>query len=269
MYNSIASPDGIFAPGRVSRQYAQRDGFFTSEREIDMPDQRSLALETSGRLGSVALVQDTSVLVEQTFSHDLKHAAGLLPLIDQLMREHDWKPFDLSYLYVSQGPGSFTGLRISVTLAKTLALVTGARIVPVPSLHVLAMNAPDDAMHALIILDAKRGQIFTARYERNADTWVEREPAHLDSLEAALAHCPRPVHLIGDGIPYHTQFLPEHLDGIHVTTQERWACRASVVARLGMQLADQGIFISADEFVPAYVRKPEAEEKYDKQMGTV
>ncbi len=213
------------------------------------------------------MVEHGCILVEQSFSHDLKHAAGLLPLIDSLMRPLGWKPDQLSELYVSQGPGSFTGLRIGITVAKTLAFTKGARIVPVPSLHVLAYNAPDEAAQAVVVLDAKRDQIFTARYERSGRDWIEIEPAHLDSLGNMLARSPRPMHLIGEGIPYHTKFLPADASGIVVTSETVWNARASVVAMLGLRLAARGVFVSPDAFAPAYVRIPEAEEKYNLQQA--
>ena len=226
---------------------------------------RSLAIETSGRLGSVALVEHGKVVGERAFSHGLKHAAGLLPLIDGMMRPLKWTPVGLKELYVSRGPGSFTGLRIGITLAKTLAFTNGAKIVPVPSLHVLAYNAPVEANQVIIVLDAKRDQIFTARYQRAGEDWIECEPAHLDSLSAMLDRSPRPVHLIGEGIPYHAKFLPPDAADIIVTPDSTWHARAAVVAMLGMRLAYQGKFVTADQFTPAYVRIPEAEEKYNQQ----
>lgn len=226
---------------------------------------RSLAIETSGRVGAVALVEHGKVLAEQSFSHGLKHAAGLLPLIDGLMRPLDWKPADLRELYVSQGPGSFTGLRIGITLAKTLAFTTGAKIIPVPSLHVLAYNGPPEATQVIVVLDAKRDQIFTARYERSGNDWIEREPAHLDSLTAMLARTIGPTHLIGEGIPYHTKFIPANVAGLVITPESTWNARASIVATLGVRLASQNVFVAPDNFVPAYVRIPEAEEKYNLQ----
>jgi tRNA threonylcarbamoyladenosine biosynthesis protein TsaB len=224
---------------------------------------RALAIETSGRQGSVALVAGSTILAEATFAHGLKHAAGLLPLIDQLMREQGWAPSTLQHLYVSHGPGSFTGLRIGITLAKTIAFATGAKIVPVPTLHVLAMNAPADATQVIIVLDAKRDQIFTARYERQAQQWIEQEPAHLDSLAAILSRSPRPVQLLGEGIPFHEKFLPENRSGIIVTPESTWVARATVVAEIGMKLAEQGLFVDADVFTPLYIRVPEAQEKWD------
>ena len=98
---------------------------------------RVLAIETSGRIGSVALADGTSILLEEQFPHGLKHAAEIVPMIDRLCRAQGWAPHDLEQLYVSAGPGSFTGLRIGITLAKTMALATGVKVVAVPSVRVL------------------------------------------------------------------------------------------------------------------------------------
>src|SRR5688500_13858881 len=123
---------------------------------------RAVAIETSGRTGSVAVARDGVVLAEETFPHGLKHAAGLVPMIDRLCGGAGWGPRDVEEVYVSAGPGSFTGLRVGVTVAKTLAFATGARIVAVPTAEVLARNAPPEATYVVIVLDAKRDQIFTA-----------------------------------------------------------------------------------------------------------
>ena len=209
---------------------------------------------------------DGSTILDQgTFPHGLKHASGLLPLINGLMQKHGWAPSSLQYLYVSHGPGSFTGLRIGITLAKTLAFTTGARIVAVPSTRVLAMNAPEDAENVLIVLDAKRDQIFTARYERQGGDWTELEQAHLDSLVDALSRSPRPMHLLGEGIPFHEKFLPEDRQGIVITPESSWIARAEVVAAIGLEMATRGRFVDVDPFTPLYIRKPEAEEKYNLQ----
>ena len=106
---------------------------------------RALAIETSGRIGSVAVAQDGVVLAEETFPHGLKHAAGLVPMIDRLCSGAGWRPADVQEIYVSVGPGSFTGLRVGVTVAKTLAFATGARIVAVPTVEVLTRNVPLEA----------------------------------------------------------------------------------------------------------------------------
>ena len=167
------------------------------------------------------------------------------------------------------GPGSFTGLRIAVTIAKTLAFATGEKIVAVPTVDVLAHNAPSLAKNVMIVLDAKREQIFTARlhWAETEGTWVTDEPAHLDSLAEMLARAPRPVYLLGEGIPFHTQFLPAGESSVVVTPPELWQARAKVVAQLGYQSARLGHFTSPQGLSPLYLRVPEAEEKYEQGLA--
>ena len=229
---------------------------------------RALAIETSGRIGSIAVVEDRRTLREEQFPHGLQHAAQIIPIIDRLTREQKWSPRDVDELYVSVGPGSFTGLRIGVTLAKAMALATGVKLVAVPTVRVLAENAPPEARHVMIVLDAKRDQIFTARFERVGDSWTEREPAKLDSLAGMLSRSPRPVHLIGEGLPHHEKFIPAGDKLILTTPPETWRARAVAVAVIGVTLARGGHFADPFTLAPIYIRKPEAEEKYDAARPT-
>lgn len=226
---------------------------------------RALAIETSGPVGSVAVVEDGCVLAEDQFPHGLRHAAEIVLRIDRLCRQAGWAPRDLRELYVSAGPGSFTGLRIGVTLAKTLAFATGAKIVAVPTVRVLAHNTPPEARHLVIVLDARRGQIFTARFGRSADGWIEAEPAHLDDLPSMLARSPRPVYLLGEGIPYLRAVIPMDDPAIVITPPDSWRPRVDAVAIEGTRLAAEGRFIDPDRFTPLYLRKPEAEEKWERK----
>jgi len=223
---------------------------------------RALAIETSGRAGSLAIVEADQVLAEETFPHGLKHAAEMLPRLDALLRARGWTPRQIEEIYVSIGPGSFTGLRIGITLAKTLALAVGARVIAVPSSRVLAENAPAEARHLLIVLDARRGSVFTARYEKIADAWVEREPAHLDQLAEALSRAPRPVYLLGEGLSVH---VPPAEAGIIATPASLWIPIASTVARLGTNMARAGQFTTPDSLAPLYLRQSEAEEKWERR----
>jgi tRNA threonylcarbamoyladenosine biosynthesis protein TsaB len=227
-----------------------------------------LAIETSGRVGSVAVVRDGVVAAEGEFPHGLRHAADLVPMIDRLVRGQGWTPRDVEELYVSAGPGSFTGLRIAITLAKTMSLATGVKVVAVPSVRVLAENAPADATHVIVVLDAKRDQIFTARFERVGQRWEEREAARLDSLTAMLERSPRPVWLLGEGLPFHEKFIPKDDAGVIVTGPDTWRARACVVAQIGTEMAARGEWTDVMRLTPIYIRKPEAEEKWEQAQIT-
>ena len=223
---------------------------------------RALALETSGRQGSVALAQDGVAIAVERFDYGLQNAAKILPSIDALCRTHGWVPSDLRELFISIGPGSFTGLRIGVTMVKALAFATGAAVIPVQTVDTLAANAPTDAQELIIVLDAKRGQIFTSRLVREGESWQQIEPPHLDRLTDILSRARRPVHLLGEGIPFHRDAIPNQADVI-VTDPSSWIGHAEIVAALGHQLALDGKQIDPTALVPLYIRRPEAEEKLD------
>lgn len=227
----------------------------------------SIAIETSGRLGSIATVEEGQVLTEEQFPPQFKHAAGIIRVIDRLTKSHGWPPSDVSEVYVSAGPGSFTGLRVGVTVAKTLAFALGVKLVAVPSTQVLAHNAPQGWQNAIIVLDAKRGQIFTARFTNQNGQTIEAEEAHLDTLTAMLARAPRPVHLIGDGLPYHRASIPTDDASVIITEESTWRPRATIVAQIGWLMARGGQFTDADRLTPLYIRRPEAEEKWEQRQG--
>jgi tRNA threonylcarbamoyladenosine biosynthesis protein TsaB len=231
----------------------------------------ALAIETSGRIGSLALVdhddryQSARILSEQSFPHGLQHAAQIIPLIDSLCRSHSATPRDLRTVFLSTGPGSFTGLRIAITLAKSLAFSTAAKIVSVPTLDVLAQNAPTEVENLIILLDAKRDQIFTARFQRTDSALLCVEPPHLDTLAAMLSRAPRPVHLLGEGIPFHEKFLPKNDPSLLLTDPELWRARASALTHLALPLAAANQFADPYKLTPTYIRLPEAEEKWQQK----
>lgn len=150
-----------------------------------------LAVETSSRTGSVAVARGKELLAETTFSGPMKHSAEIFPAIGKLMQRFDLTPGKIDHVYIAIGPGSFTGLRIATTLAKSMHLANGARIVAVDTLDAIAANLIDctrpQEMRAVChsgpsghdanrhaesvkriaaILDAKRSQFFIAVYQR-------------------------------------------------------------------------------------------------------
>ncbi len=144
-----------------------------------------LAVETSSRVGSVALAAGSEFLEEVQFSGPMQHSAELFPAIERLLKHYGYTPLQIDQVHIAVGPGSFTGLRIAVAMAKAMHLAHGVRIVTVDSLDVVAANLSDvsrqrfqnlrevheaavpDRIAALF--DAKRGQFYAAVYERSSE----------------------------------------------------------------------------------------------------
>lgn len=233
-----------------------------------MTEERIIAVETSGRKGSVALAAGPHVVATRTFATNVEHARELLPSVDSLVREQGWTPQSLTQCHISIGPGSFTGLRVAVTFARMLAAASNVRICAVPTLDVIAENcATIDAppRRVVVILDAKRMQVYGAVYEHRDGTYCRvAEPAMIAPSEL-LAPFPRPTAVIGEGIAHHlAEIGAAEAD---VLDESLWWPQAVSVHRLGWRMAEQQQFVSARDLVPNYIRRPEAEELWEKRHG--
>ncbi|MHC4740787.1 MAG: tRNA (adenosine(37)-N6)-threonylcarbamoyltransferase complex dimerization subunit type 1 TsaB [Planctomycetota bacterium] len=233
-----------------------------------------LILETSSRIGSVALAQGPEILAQTNFTAPMRHSAEIFGAITELMQRFDRKPEQITDIYISIGPGSFTGLRIAVAIAKAMYLANNLRIVTVDTLDVIAQNAPCDPQPANFrriapILDAKRNQFYVAAYRQpdattsQTTTWQRLIP---DSLMTApefleqFADSTEPIALLGDGLLYHENKFQS--EGTIVLDEKYWSPQAEKVHALGYQLALAGKFADPLTLTPTYIRRPEAEEKW-------
>ena len=224
---------------------------------------RIVALETSGRTGTIALAErgagGVATLSQRALPPGQRTARTLLPELQAALAEVQWKPRDVQLVAVTSGPGSFTGLRIGVVAAKTLAYATGATLVGVPTLAALAEGAPAGAGPLWAVLDAQRSELFAARFDRSApaaeQTGVPFEVLPADQWLARLS--------VGDaatGPPLAK--LQERLPaGVAPLEPAYWAPAASAVARLGAALAARGETVDPLQLVPLYGRLSAAEEK--------
>ncbi len=231
----------------------------------------ALALETSGRWGSVALGRGSECLEVRRLSAEMRHVTELLPTIDALCRAHALGPGDLGRVYVSGGPGSFTGLRVGITCARLLALGAGSATVRVPTLEVIAQNAlhaQDRPDRVVVMLDAKRRRVFAAAFERRGDRFRPVTPAAEVDPRACCAHQPRPCAVMGDGWRGLAQpGRGEMGDGFVVLPEVLNRPRAEIVFRLGARRAAESAFDNPRELIPIYIRRPEAEEVWERKHG--
>jgi tRNA threonylcarbamoyladenosine biosynthesis protein TsaB len=230
-----------------------------------------LAIETSGRTGSVAIALGEQMLSEAHFSGPMRHSAEIFPAVHKLLVRFSRKPKEIEHIYISVGPGSFTGLRIAVALAKTMHLANAAKIIAVDTLDVIAANATDyiteekvkDLNKIATILDAKRGQFFIAAYENEQNRWKKSMPDCLMTAGQFIENCggkSQPVWLLGEGLVYHKDKFKA--DGIRFLNERYWNPRAEKVYMLGWQKALAGQFADPLTLQPTYLRRPDIKEKF-------
>ncbi len=209
-----------------------------------------LALDTATETGSLALVEDERLLVEYSLESAGTYLSRLLPRLAQLFAAAGRDPGDLGAVGVSVGPGNFTGLRIGLATAKTLAWSLGCPLVPVPTLEVLAAQVPFQPHPIGVVMDAKRGEVFWGLYRCPADRpQVLAEPIRLPLAELAR-RLTSPLLLTG--LLASSLSLPQ--EGVSLAPPERRLPRASTVARLARQRLEAGLTAPPEQLVPTYLR---------------
>lgn len=219
----------------------------------------SIAIETSCRLGGVALGVGEELAGRVDFDASRRHAVQVISRLDEMLTAAGLAAGDVDEVYVSAGPGGFTGLRVGVTVARTLAqAIDGVRCVGVPTAQAVAENARQTDHRELgVVMDARDGEVYLARFTRaGGGEWTPGPRGCLPADEAA-ATLPRPILLIGEGLEYHDlrgdriEIPPATQHGLHLPN-------AANVWRVGRRTAREGLFTRGQDLLPIYTRRPEA-----------
>lgn len=240
----------------------------------------SLAFETSGRFGSIALGIDGKLIESALLPRKKRHNLELMPAIAELCSKHQLRPADLRELYISLGPGSFTGLRIAIATAKMLALINPSlKLVGVSTIDVLGEQYKSEAEHVAVCMNIKRGTMYAGVY-RDGRPILAPALRSVDELlrEASklqVGWASRPSRTTADGRDGHptdsSHISPRPLaivaevetgitasEEITILPHESIEADASITWTLGRRLAEQGRFTDPQDLAPLYIREPEA-----------
>lgn len=234
-----------------------------------------LAIDSSGLVATVAVVEDNELLAEYTTNYKKTHSQTLLPMLEHVKEMIDLDLNTVDYLAVAAGPGSFTGLRIGSATVKGLGLALNKPVVEVPTLEGLAYNLCGTNHLVCPLMDARRNQVYTGIYEFEAEehTWqmkTVKEQCAVDVAEI-IEECNklgRPVIFLGDGVPVYEAKIAE-LCRVPYTFAPAGMNRqrAAAVAALAVKYAGEGKVVSAAEHAPEYLRKSQAEREREEANG--
>lgn len=216
-----------------------------------------LAIETSGIQGSVAIFDGETLQFERILSASgARHAQTLPAEVAAMLSECSLQPRSICSVAVSIGPGSFTGLRVGLTFAKTFAWLNDARLVAVDTLRAVAQQVPPEIDYVTAIVDAQRSEFFAATYRWNAELGLRF--AVNDVVLAGVADLPTEYPLVGPACNKLTVAAPDRFD---VLDESLWQPHAVGVGRIGLYMLDQRQFSDPDSLEPVYIRLSYAEEK--------
>lgn len=222
-------------------------------------DVKILALETSGTAGSLAAADGANLLLEVSLDPHARSAQSLAPALDELFSRMHWTPADLGLVAVSSGPGSFTGLRVGVTAAKTLAYCAKAEILNIDTLETIAAAVPTDFPLLSTAVDAQRGQVMARGFRSDEEgLWTPTGPAGLVNVEQWLNGLPQGAAVAGPVLARLAGAIPGH---VRLLQPSFWEPKASSVARLAWRRYQAGERGDLWSLVPNYSRPSAAEEK--------
>ena len=240
---------------------------------------RILALDSSGLVASVAVVEDGAVddqvIAEYTVNYKKTHSQTSLPMLDEIVKMTELDLHTVDAIAVAGGPGSFTGLRIGSATAKGLGLALEKPLIHIPTLEGLACNLCGIADVVCPIMDARRGQVYAGIYEFDGQKLhiLEGQMAvPIEELGEKLKKYlkeGRRVTFLGDGVPVHKAKITEEIlpgEAVTFAPANMNRQRAASVGTLGMQYYKEGKIETAMEHEPEYLRVSQAERERKERM---
>ena len=219
---------------------------------------RVLAIETSTRIGSVALADQGKILACCSMDAQKGHAQFLLPAIDHMCKQQGWKVDQLDIIACATGPGSFASLRIGISTAKGIAFAAGAKAVGVNTLEALAWSLSFTNMTILPVLDAKKEQVYAAFFKADDHGKMQRTTEDMLLFPEQLAEkIEENTVILGRGAQmYKSVFSSKAGKRVLFTPVQLWYHICGAVAAIGEAKVEDGH--NVDPLVPNYIRQPDA-----------
>ena len=221
-----------------------------------------LSIDGSGNTASVAVAEEDKILAEYTVNHKKTHSQTLLPMVKTVLDMLGLSVDDMDYIAVSNGPGSFTGLRICAATAKGLGLAAEKPMVGVKTLEALAYNYEGADCLVCPMMDARRSQVYTGIYafENGLKVIEDQQAVPVEEILEKVNAQGKKVVFLGDGVPVYK----DKIAGI-VTVPYTLAPAghdlqsAAALSRAAFAYIKDGKTVSATELVPDYLRMSQAE----------
>jgi tRNA threonylcarbamoyladenosine biosynthesis protein TsaB len=220
-----------------------------------------LALDTSTPLAAVALAGTDGVVHVAPSDPGPRHGRALIPAVRDLLARAGLALRDLDALAVGLGPGSYTGLRIGLTAAKTLAYALGKPLIGLDSLEAVARNAPAEALRIAVVADAQRGDLYAADFARSnpGDPPVRLAPTRIEPAALWIAHLAPGTCVLGPGLARLPSPLPA---SIHAPGSELDRPHGTRLIELAHEAWLRGQRDDPWFLEPVYLRRSAAEDQW-------
>ncbi len=231
-----------------------------------------LALESSATACSVCLTEDEELIAQSYENSGLTHSKTLLPMAEELLKNCGAALNDVDVIAVAAGPGSFTGLRIGVSTAKGLGWALDKPCAKVSTLEAMAWNLTFWPGELCCAMDARRSQVYNARFRSDGKYPTRLCPDRaigLEELAEEVRKTSSPQILVGDGALLCYNYFMKMGLSVRLTPPNLRYQSAWGVARAALEQAQNGMLVTAAELVPEYHRLSQAErERLEREHTT-
>lgn len=213
---------------------------------------RILAIDTSTMISTVTISEDERIIGDFNVNQQKTHSESLVPMIETLLKLLGLEISDIDYFCISQGPGSFTGLRIGMAVAKTLAQVEGKKLIPISTLKALATNDSSEKIK-IPLIDARGGRVYGAAFDKDLGEIIPEDLYQVEDLAKKVNDLGLPVNLIGE--------VAEKYRDLFDQAKALSFNYSSCIGRGLVKLASEKLDFDYPffELVPNYLRKSQAE----------
>jgi len=229
-----------------------------------------LAIDTTGTVASVAVASENNTIAEFTINYKLTHSQTIMPMIEYMTKMLEFDLNTIDYIACSNGPGSFTGLRIGAATAKGLAHGLNKKIIAVPTLDALAYNIIETDKIIVPMIDARRNQVYTAFYSCNNGE-LERMSDYIaddiNSIIEIIESNDMDAVFLGDGATVYKEIIKRFNTDFSFAFSNNNLQRAASVATLAIDYAKKGKVVDYNSFNIMYLRKSQAEREYDERCS--
>lgn len=217
-----------------------------------------LAIDTSTDRASLVLFQNGEVLAESTWRCEQSHTTQLLPHLADMLNQSKLSLQSASCVIVVKGPGSFNGLRIGISTAKGLAFSLEIPMIGISSLELEAYQHAETGLPICPILDAGRGEIATAIYQKKDNEWRQLTAEHITTVDQLCPQITTKTIFCGEFIPsIATQLRKQLKQRAVISPSASELQRASLLAELGQLRLKAGNYDNPVTLQPLYLRRPQ------------
>lgn len=227
-----------------------------------------LALDSSAITASVAVSEGDGIIKSEFINNGLTHSQTLLPMVKRVLESANLSVNDIDIFAVTNGPGSFTGVRIGVCAVKGLAFAENKKCIGVSTLEAIAQNLAEEECICVACMDARRSQIYTATFECGGGELkrlTDDEAVSIESIAERINAYKKKVYLAGDGAKLAFGILKDKCENIFLPSEDKIYQNACSVCLLANKNKDKAQ--PSDMLVPLYLRLSQAQRELKKRTG--